>query len=322
MRECGAATEQGRSVVFVLGSPYSGSTMLGNVLNSFEDVALIGEAERHQAFGRFPDSPEHYLTHCSICATRQPYACPVWTAEAVDPAAAGGGEALIRSYRRLLAAAGERVVVDSSKNVDWMAALLEAGLLGDVRAIVVARSPFAFVVSNRARVPGKGVVWHAVGWRDIYQHTLRTLAVRGIPFLVVRHESLVEQPLDWGRRLGRFLGLKGAEGFDPGRMHARPAHPLGGNLREMTRMAGFDKQGLLRSGVPEAEDIRRLGETAPDYLSAEPVLVGRAGTWRELMIAEMAAIIQTPGVMEVFNALGYSLTQFFTKAPPLAGQAP
>lgn len=317
MRDAGG--EAGPSVAFILGSPYSGSTVLGNVLNAFEGVALIGEAERHEAFGRFPANPEHYLRHCSICATRQPYACPVWAEGTVEAGAASGGEALLRSYRRLLGRAGGRVVVDSSKGVDWMAALLDAGLEGDVRAVVVARSPFAFVVSNRARVSGKGPVWHAIGWRDIYQHTLRTLASRGVPFMVVRHEALVESPLDWGRRLGHFLGLPGADGFDPARMHARPAHPLGGNLREMARMHGFDLEGLLRSGVPEAEDIRRLGEAAPDYLDARPILAGRAETWRELTTEEMVAIIQTPGVMEVFNALGYSLTQYVAKASPAAG---
>jgi hypothetical protein len=283
--------------------------VLANLLNAQEGVALIGEAERHPAFARFDPTPEHYLDACSLCATHAEYRCPVWTADLAPRSAADGAE-LLATYRRILAAAGGPVVVDSSKSADWMAALLDAGLQVEaLRAIVVARSPFAFLVSNRERLPGHSPVWHAVGWRDIYVHTLRVLAGRGIPFMVVRHETLVDDPVAWGRRMLAFLGLP-AGTLDLSRMHARPAHPLGGNLRELSRMAGFDRAGLMRSGVTEAEDIRRLAETAPDYLGTDPVLARRAEAWRGLTEAEMAAVIQTPGVMEVFNALGYSLARF------------
>jgi hypothetical protein len=222
---------------------------------------------------------------------------------------------MLRAYRRIPAAAGGEVVVDSSKGVDWLRALLDAGLGGDVRAIVVARSPFAFVASNRARLPGRDVVWHAAGWRNIYQHTLRALAAQGIPQVSVRHEELVHAPEAWGARLGAFLGLDPA-GFDLARVHARPAHPLGGNLRELARMRGFDREGLRRSGVAEARDLEGLAARAPDYLSPRPVLPERAEAWRDLSLEEMVAVIQTPGVVEVFNALGYSLRSFLDKAPP------
>ena len=106
--------------VFILGTPFCGSTLLTNCLNSHKELFTAGELNRLPAFKQFAhvkiNDPHIYTDYCFLCHQRQ-QECPVWTPSFVKEFCAGG---ISTSLHDMLAhKTGKRGIVDSSKDPGW-----------------------------------------------------------------------------------------------------------------------------------------------------------------------------------------------------------
>ena len=161
-----------------------------------------------------------------------------------------------------MARGGNEVALDGSKNVDWLAYLHDHGLR-NTGAILLSRNPLAFAKSHHDATGAP--VWQGVEiWRNIYNHTLRSLITRQIPFISMRHADLTSNPQGFYARLLEFMGLDGM--VDVEQYFQFPVHALGGNVGAFVRYRDFNAQ---RYEAREAQNKRPLGvmeieESKPD----------------------------------------------------------
>lgn len=293
-----------KTVLFILGSPYCGSTLLSHLLASGPRSVSIGEAQRFRAFGQFESAPAHYLDLCSFCATQERYDCPVWTEEVAERTARDGAA---RAYAAAIEALDADLVIDSSKEARWLRlvsrepALAQAARLA---CVVMVRHPAAFARSNAKRVPDKPPHWHVNGWRNIYTFILHSLGRLCVPHVVARYEDLVEAPEAKAAQILAHIAPEA--GIDPARMHHRVHHPLGGNLAELARSAGFDPRGFRNLQGAEADfNVRRVaGWIDSGQMEAEKA----RGVYRSAPRFEAAdaELLLEPGVASLCRMLGYS----------------
>src|ERR1051326_2340900 len=97
--------------IFILGTAYCGSTLLGNALNAHSSVAFAGEISRLPAFGI--GAPRET---CPLCYTRE-VECPIWTPKFLEEMARQGAGKSLDVYRKAIQ---KPVIVDGSKHVAWL----------------------------------------------------------------------------------------------------------------------------------------------------------------------------------------------------------
>ena len=289
-----------QSATLMLGSAYSGSSLIGQTLNDIIGIAYAGELETMHRFG-FPlyaDRPERYRSHCSICVTHESYDCPVF----VDRSGAVGDPAAVQigDYIEVLARFNAPHVVDGSKNVDWLWYLVSKGLMQAIptRVLLVTRSVWAYAASHKRSV-GHTALHAAQGWRNIYRHALRTTASLGLPMLVVRHEDFVANLDATLSRAAWFIN-----GQPHNLMDTRPLHTLGGNSSAHAMRPEYDREGEIRHlGEREAAVARE--KFAYFGATAQP----RADTLRrwafDITPQEAHAILAMPEVLDTMLDLGY-----------------
>lgn len=288
-----------QSVTLMLGSPFSGSSLLGQSLNDIAGIAYAGEIDNMHRFG-FPlhRASNHYRSRCAICITHDPYDCPVYPLQPEplgDPATITIGD-----YAEVLARFGEPHVVDGSKNVDWLWYLQQRGLLDvlPTRVLLVTRSVWAFAASQ-ARAGNSNVYQAAEGWRNIYRHALRTISALSVPSLPLRHEDFVADTDKWLSRAAWFVSGQPHNVFVP-----KPLHCVGGNPSAYSIRGEFDQAGHLRV-VPEHERPVSLEKFA--YFGSEAAPRAQAlERWARVIDREQAYnILGLPGVMDTMLDLGY-----------------
>src|SRR5258708_17372132 len=65
----------GRQAVFLIGTYFSGSTLLGNCLNAHPSIFFAGEIDRLEAFRREPDWTHQRERGCRLCSTQAEAIC-------------------------------------------------------------------------------------------------------------------------------------------------------------------------------------------------------------------------------------------------------
>ncbi len=275
--------------VFILGSAYSGSTLLGNALNGHSAIRHLGELSRLPEFG-----VGDITDHCVLCATAG-QECPVWTPELLAAVQAAGPGDAHRVLRDRLG--GPQILVDGSKRITWFEQCIDgAGSLVSPFALVSVRHPFAFADSCRRRI-GLEPHYAAREWRHEMHTTMGTLVATGIPFLVVRYEDLARDPAWMLGRVADSLGLMPEPGLTEFWKH--DCHPIGGNAGAHMWFESF------RDSASFENDEDR--EVANSY-------VGRPfGGWVDdkwttnLDEAARAAIVAYPGLVETAAVFGYEI---------------
>jgi hypothetical protein len=293
--ELAPALEEGRRTTFLVGTPFSGSTLLGNCLNAHPSIFFAGEIARLTAFRRADDAVTEGEEGCRLCAARGEHECPAWPR---DFSAALAPLADIARYRAILDHAKAPILVDSSKGVDWLNALHDAGLTAGVTAIICARNPFAVAHSRAQGEPRVNPTAAAIAWREFYVQAIRSLARRGIPSLVVRYETFAFDPAATLRRICDFLGLP----VDPGMMTywETPSHAIGGSGHAFVRDANFTAAALNER---EADAL--------SYFADKPFGGWVDDRWTQgLSDEEMRQIMAVPTLNDVAALLGYDLSWF------------
>lgn len=272
---------------YLIGPPYSGSTLLGNALNGHPRIFHSGEVSRLPEFGLGPPARE-----CMVCRVLG-RDCPVWDSGLADRIARAGPGAAATLVREATRA---DVVVDSSKHVDWLRLVMRDGPSRDPRVIVTVRHPYAFAASVR-RTDGLAA-WQAANmWRDTVYDALRELGRASIPFLVARYEDFALSPEPVLRRICDFLSLP----FDPRclRFWEVPSHALGGNPHayvwygDYVRRVDFGSEFAADAAIAHDFRARSFGGWVDSR-------------WRdELSAADMREIRATPLLGDLVHVVGY-----------------
>ena len=147
-----------RTAVFILSSPHSGSTWTGYVLGSNPESAFVGEY--HRAW------KDALRVPCTLCAARGLESCEVLGDIEKEPAE--------RAFDLAFARTGKRVVVDASKDVEWIR-LFKANDGVDIRIVHLVRDPRGFFASVKRRPsrPQRGDGSVAQGKRGVSQFHCR-----------------------------------------------------------------------------------------------------------------------------------------------------
>lgn len=291
--------------IFIVGSSFCGSTIIGNILNSHHKIFHAGEVDRLSLFQRYHGADANYmLGSCALCGLEEHMHCPVW--EDLPPAPTKPQET-VSSYRQIVARGGKEVVIDGSKNADWLAYLHDNGL-GNTGAILLSRNPLAFARSHQDATGAP--IWAGVEvWRNIYNHTLRVLLHRQIPFIALRHADLAANQDSFYAKILEFAGLDGQ--VDRENYFKFETHALGGNVGAFVRYKSFDAK---RYEAREVRENRPLGPTEIEYKQLKQK---HAGAWQDtawitdIPDDEAGAALNIPGVTEIMSLLGYSAYELF-----------
>lgn len=297
-----------KDLIFIAGSPYSGSTFLCSLLATLNDIEILGEIDRYLPFQFYPSNPEHYITHCSICSTHEIYACPIWKEEYINQYCNEkiSNEQKKELYIKILNSSSKPILVDMSKNIDWLIFLLEQLKINlNVKIILTIRSVYNFVVSNRKLLSQFNVVWHAEGWRNIYIHILRTCNRLNIPTLVIRHEDLILNPEEMFDKITYFIYNKNRK-LNLDLLYTNEIHNLGGNIAEFFKYPNFNLNNFLNQNLPESKILRERLEEEPE-INKKTLRQGALYSFKELTLGEFNDITQTPGVVDIMSFFGYSM---------------
>ena len=284
-----------QKIIFLIGTSFSGSTLIGSSI-IHDRAHFLSEVDRFRAFEQY--APDHLIDECTICHSQELGAtCPIFGEDRSHAIKARRG--LLDRYLELISPCGQ-LVIDASKNANWISKLVDAGLRkhADVYAIVVSRNPVAFAYS--ASETTKEPHWVSVsGWRDNYQHSLRTLQHRYIPFIVTRYESIFFDHKQIGDSISNLIGLKIK--FIPGGDGKSSGHLLGGNLGVHLHNSHFRKNSInsLTEFDSKGEEWK-IGY----YTQRKPTESTR---WTEIEKRTALELLCYPGVIEMAVNLGYSL---------------
>jgi hypothetical protein len=286
--------------IFLVGTPFCGSTIIGNILNSHPEIFHAGEVDRLRIFSRYSGADANLnVDGCVLCGLHHGTKCPVWddlpdAPQTLDDA--------VTVYETLVARGNKQVIVDSSKNVDWLADLHAHGLQ-DACAVVLSRNPFAFARSHHKAVHDP--YWRGIEiWRNIYNHCLRVLIHRGIPFIAIQHSQMLDGPDEFFSRILKFVSLDGPVSCN--HYFETEAHAVGGNVGPFIPYKAFDEVKYLER---EAHQNRQVGDdemAEKSMLPTSPFERSDSDWLDALSLAEMDACLSIPGVTDVMSLLGYS----------------
>lgn len=288
---------------YLVGTVFSGSTVFGQALGSADGVRYLGEVDRLVQFPAtmWADEPEATCHYCEL----HNQDCPVWTGERV-------AQARTQPYGRLMdhfeETFGPDILIDGSKHPQWLRTVGFHGGIDPARTVayLTVRSPFAFVDSYRART--RAQAWEAANvWRDVNYDAMRLLARQRLPVMTVRYEDFARDPEEVLRPACALLGIDYTP--DLRLFQQQPSHDVGGNYNARAvadSSATFDPNDMKRK-IPE-HWVPATESSAAEYWG-KPFGGWIDTKWqRRLSAADVELIIQTPGLVNLANLLGYELS--------------
>ncbi|HET6964705.1 MAG TPA: hypothetical protein VFH58_08015 [Acidimicrobiales bacterium] len=287
--------------LFLLGSAYCGSTHLGGLIAANFDAVYAGETARLPAFVESLRLYDHPAS-CYLCGTRGHLECPVWTEEAVHAVQAAGPVAGTAELRRRT---GAPVIVDGSKFPEWLrrSSAGEPADQASVAAVLLVRSPFEYVVSATSAT-GQPTWVTAQWWRDVYVDGLRTVARASIPFAIIRNEDIRSHPGRALRSIGALVNQPVPDQLRP----AEPTHSLGGNLWVQLGYSRDTLSYFSALGVPHDERAHTDAEWAEVAAQKSTTAANRPSDV-ESALAMMQSVVDTPGLHDLAELLGYQLVR-------------
>ncbi|HZE67167.1 MAG TPA: hypothetical protein VE081_11075 [Sporichthyaceae bacterium] len=295
--------------VFLVGTAFCGSTLLGRDLTSYlADTHYIGEMNNLTQYpGLHHRTSERGCHPCEVLHQD----CPYFTDELVKANSFADIAAL---HASLGASLGASVVIDGSKHVAWLQVAM-AQVVGRNSALrpavlIATRNPIAFALSFRHRhaVP----LWEAgVIWRDTYVDALRTANGWGLPSMVVRYEDFMADPVSVRAKVAAFLHQS---------VRITPllnqCHDVGGNWSSLVPYLGRDQVNRYIAQIPD-EEGRREAEIFVQHARAywqDGVPREDSRWWHSLDAGEVNEVLSQPGLSDVALLLGYNLADVVGRA--------
>lgn len=250
---------ENRVTAFVVGAGHSGSTLLGLMLGAHSEIFYAGEARKSLFLGD-PSKPLKKRV-CKLCGP----SCVVWGT--LRPAEHPERDL----YSLLSERTGKPVVLDSTKNVEWIAAGATAVEKrgGSARLFFLQRDGRAVVSSRLRKYPETTATQHALDWRAQIEASALFAASFPGPVMEVRYEALASAPEATMQQAARFLGVA----YQPAMLTpwATEQHPLGGNS---------GTQWLMAREQPREGSVVELGDKTRAYYEAHPRAIVLDERWR------------------------------------------
>jgi hypothetical protein len=285
----------------VVGTPYSGSTLLGNALNAHPAIAHVGEFSALPAFGFEPIDDQ---CHLCLALGRD---CPVWTPETIERVSAAGPRGAFDVLREVT---GAPVLLDSSKWVPWLYRTEPEGRRASRRvlALLTVRNPFAFADSVVRR---DGVEpWQAANlWRDTVFDALRALGRMSLPLMVVRYEDVARDPAATLGAICRYVDLD----FDDRmlRFWETSVHAISGNAGAFVWYPGYVHRGRRDDKGTWSESDATLSDAYRERSFGGWV----DDKWRASLGDDgRRQVLGTPMLADLATQLGYDLLELLAGA--------
>jgi sulfatase maturation enzyme AslB (radical SAM superfamily)/tetratricopeptide (TPR) repeat protein len=204
-----------RSNVFVVGTPFSGATLLSQMLGAHPGVFNAGDVA-HVLGARGMHSA------CGACDSAG-HACAVWEHPAVAAACEKGPSGL---YDALARATACDTILDASKTPRWLAARInDEAANGRPTHIILCTSDPLLAVRAQGAMTGESATTCAELWHDQNAALLQGAFASGCPVLNVRFDDLAAQTDETLRRVCDFLGLEYSPALAA--WFEAPAHTVG-----------------------------------------------------------------------------------------------
>ena len=224
-------------VGYVVGMPFSGSTVLDRLVARSQSVFSVCELHHQRLF-----------SSCGLgsirCQCGDAWPCKFW--RAVDQVFLkktgisflkestlfdSGRHSDLADYLRLSEAiyaaisdvSGKSVIFDSSKSKRVLACLLTSDVL-DIRPVHLVRHPYGNVVSTM-KYENVGLVHAATRYRRRHSRIQKILG--DVPHLRINYEQLCQHPTETLNAVTRFLGVPDHPGLESSQPESY--HGIGGN---------------------------------------------------------------------------------------------
>lgn len=249
---------------WIIGAGHSGSTLLGMMLGAHSRVFYAGEAKKSVFLG--DTTKPKRKRECKLCGPT----CRVW-------GALDGIEAKAL-YQRLRERTGAAMIVDSTKNLEWV-----GSRVGESRGalIFLTRDGRAVVNSRLRKYPELGIETQVRDWLTQVGACENFFEAFDGPKIRVAYERLAQRPEARLRAIAATLGVE-YEG-DMLRFAHSEQHPLGGNngtqsllLKAASTPVVGSRHGDYYREHPGGVvlDLRWREEMKPDALKAFGAIVG------------------------------------------------
>lgn len=258
---------------FILGSPFCGSTAVGNALNNAGLANYVGELCRLPQFA--DEFPGLGPAVCEACSAADHW-CPTWNRTSV-----GGfsDRSLGQILEELAFGNPHRPIVEGSKDARFFTEQhRELQRRFDVRTLLLVREPLEFMnsfINAKADVGDSCGYWQAANaWRDFYSNALRSALRSGLPCLTMRTGE-IRRDASMIFRIAEFSGTD-LPASNPPEISFTASHQIGGNPRVQGRIGTLAPEGADRRLAMQAlldcpgaiELATTLGLPAADLYSA------------------------------------------------------
>ncbi|HEV8550888.1 MAG TPA: hypothetical protein VGQ57_17700 [Polyangiaceae bacterium] len=284
--------------VYILGTVFSGSTLVGNAFGIHPAAFFAGELAALPAYSK-QYGVMHVIDGCLMCQLlgRE---CEVWTKDRKKRVMRVGPANCLAELR---AETGRPVVVDGSKLMGWFRVVYGQGGIDPerTRVIITSKDPFSFADSYMRRTQQQA--WEAANvWRDTYADILRTMNSARLLYTHVSYAEFSMQPEGALRRLCQLTGLT----YFPELLGFRSAEvcSIGGNPG-----ANVQREGMVDALKKKTEWAKHM---EPEHYEGYQRGIEKTGwtdlKWTErLTVNDLGVIMQTPGLVDLASLLGYNL---------------
>jgi len=266
------AVHRGLTAGLVCGAGHSGSTLLGMLLGSHPSVFFMGEGSKVRYLGDLR-RPVHKRA-CKMCGDD----CVVWSGFRWD-----------RSqplYAQLARHVGRDVIIDSTKNADWIIErAAETQAAGGRACLIFLRRDGRAVINSRLRkypdIPAEDQIRH---WMNQIERAEQLFANFQGPKLRLDYERLATTPEASLRAVCDLFAID----FTPSMMqfHRADHHPLGGNNGPQF-LAAREKQAQGQKAVV------KLRSSVRSYYENHENTIRLDLRWKQELSAEHLALFET-----------------------------
>lgn len=289
-------SQKKKTVIFILGTSFSGSTLLGRLL-AVNTNEFLSELNRFEPFEFAPDY--HRISCCAVCDSQgKAEACPIFGEKRKQKIRTQIN--LLKKFQEFSTVTNE-TIIDSSKDTAWALALIDSGLRDffDVQVLISCRNPIAYAFSENEAT--KTEYWAAaLNWRNLYEHAINALLHRKIPFLVVQYEQLFQtdslKQINLG--LSSMLNWNQSLSLTP---RTVLSHAIGGNFGVfLGPQSDLGKSERVFHTNFSASDKWKIGFYPSNNFS-------ESRRWSSFAGTQGLSLLNLPGVLDTAFTLGYNV---------------
>jgi len=282
-----------KQTIYIVGTAYSGSTLIGAALNTHSRMAYVGEINRMPGYIKQYHQSKHPVGCMNCLITGQQ--CKIFSNKNIQKM---GNSLPVKTFDQIRKITQKPIVVDGSKFIDWLRVGVNKDYSNQTKVIILTKNPVSYLKSCSQR--GIEPLWgEANAWCDTYFDAIRTCNRLGLPSLVVRLEDFSEAPERVLQHICGFVGV----GYEKRMLEAKsPLHAIGGN------------PGAYMNTIDKKILVNRYEERGQKEFDINPMrlktkLVSKLQSRKNLRAIQNLTL-ETPGLIDIATQLGYVYSDF------------